>query len=59
MGMYNFDKDGTPDYNTWLKMKECEKGTRPDQELYKYIGKAVDKQYEGTRFTPPNFEGEY
>ena len=41
-----FDRDGKPDYETWLKMKEREEGNRSTQPLEKLIEKTVDNMYE-------------
>ena len=54
MGMYNLDKDGTPDYDTWLKMKEFEEKKSPDQALYEAIGKTVNYCYGGSNDSPPD-----
>jgi hypothetical protein len=39
---YEFDKDGKPSYDTWLKMKEFKDGTSPDQPLYDSFKKSED-----------------
>ena len=45
--MFNFDEDGKPDYDTWLKMKEMEEGSHPLSELWNAVNKTVDAQYDG------------
>ena len=44
-----FDKNGKPDYETWLKMKELEEGTHPNQSLYDAVDKTLDKMFEGVK----------